>query len=114
MYAVHVVNNIAVQQIKTESPPPGWITTNDRVALGSTWDGSTFTPPAPRPPLTDGQKEAEVQALVTQMTQGGDRDKALAMVLADLVAQSFNLPTSEARQMVRDRLVTHLRTIRGI
>lgn len=114
MYAVRVVNNIAVQQVRTDAPKPGWITTGDKVALGSTWNGSTFTPPPPLPPKTPAQIEAEVQALATQLTAGNDRDKALAFVLADLVAQVFSLSQSEARVMVRDRFVTHLRNIRGI
>lgn len=58
--------------------------------------------------------EADVQALAAELTQGSDRDKALALVLTDLVARAFNLPIAEARAMVRDRFVTHLRNIRGI
>lgn len=114
MYVVRLEDGRAVQQIKARVAPDGWIETAHKVALGSTWDGSTFTPPPPPPDPTPQELEAEVQALAATITHGADRDKALAFVLADLVAKSFNLPTQEARQMVRDRFVAHLRTIKGL
>lgn len=114
MYWVRVVDGTAVQQVMSREQIPGWIMTVQKVALGSTWDGSTFAPPPPPPPPTPAELEAEVQSIATSITQGADRDKALALVLADIVAQSFGLPTQEARQMVRDRFVTHLRNIKGL
>jgi hypothetical protein len=55
-----------------------------------------------------------VQGLADDIAAGSDRDKALAMVIADVVAKAFNITTPEARQMVRDRLVVHLRTLKGL
>lgn len=115
MYAVRLVNNIAVQQVRTDAPKPGWITTGDKVALGSTWNGSTFTPPPQLPPKTPSQIEAEVQAALDQLTvSGNQRDKAIVMLVADVIAQSFDLTQQQARAMARDRLQDHLRTLNGI
>ena len=68
----------------------------------------------PSPAQAAAEMEVEVQALVDQLTDGADRDKAMAMVIADVVAKAFNISTAQARQMVRDRFVDHLRTIKGL
>lgn len=114
MYAVRLEDGRAVQQIKARVGPDGWIETTDKVALGSTWDGATFTPPPPPPPPTPQELEALVQGVADDLTAGSERDRAMAMVMADIVARAFGISTQDARAMVRDRLVAHLRTIKGL
>ena len=113
-YPFRTVDGVIVQQVKSRDSIPGWTDWPDRVAIGSTFDGSTVTPPPPPPPPTPAEIEAEVQGLADDIAAGSDRDKALAMVIADVVAKAFNITTPEARQMVRDRLVVHLRTLKGL
>lgn len=103
-----------VQQIRADTAPDGWIAWNDRVALGSTYADGVVTPPSPPAPPTPAELEAEVQAFADDLIEGRDRDKAIAMLIADVVAKAFDIPTASARAMVRDRVVAHLRTLRGI
>lgn len=114
-YAVHAPDGTVTRVLKTDDVPEGWISSDENVALGSTWSGGVFTPPAPPPSPTAQEIEDVVQAVVDDLTNTGNvRDKALAMLIADVVAKAFNISTPQARQMVRDRLVDHLRTINGI
>ena len=66
-------------------------------------------------PKTLEETQAEVERLADQFTNGDDRDKALAMVLADIVKLVVPaLSEAQARNQVRQRFVTYLREIRGI
>lgn len=100
-----------VQSVVSNDPPDGWIASEEPICPGWRWDGTAFSPPT----VTSAPTEAEVVAeIADSFVNGGDRDKALAMVIADVVAKAFNIPTAEARTMVRDRLMIHLQTLRGL
>lgn len=111
MFAALVSGGVVTDAIVCDAAPDGWIASETRIGVGWTFDGSTFAaPPATSPPT-----EAEVVAeIADSFINGGDRDKAIAMVIADVVAKAFNIPTADARTMVRDRLISHLETLRGI
>lgn len=113
-YAIRVENGVAKQIVKARNAPPGWVASDDKVAIGSTYSGGVFTPPDPPAPPTPAEIEAEVQNIADALSNGGERDKAIALLIADVVARAFGISAQEARQMVRDRLVKHLRDIRGI
>jgi len=72
---------------------------------------------------TAQELEGQAQAEADQMTAGSERDKALAMLIADIWQalntgnvpnQNPNMTQAEARQMVRSRLEAHLRTLKGL
>lgn len=64
----------------------------------------------------EAEREARLQSDLDRIvSKGSDRDKALAMLIAD-IWRSANpgMTQNEARQAVRDRLETHLRNIRSL
>lgn len=114
-YAVYAPSGTVTRVLKTDDVPDGWIASDENVALGSTYSGGVFTPPPPPPPPTAQEIEDMVQAIADDLTNtGNERDKALAMLIADVIARAFDITTAQARAMVRGRLVDHLRTINGI
>lgn len=104
------------------------------------WDGAQWVDNTPTQAEIDAAQEAAIQALVDGLTAGADRDKAMAMLVAELlviivgvvkaafgidaqtavtriagiVAAQSAAETTASRSMVRDRLVAHLRTIKGL
>lgn len=112
-YAVHAPSGTVTQVLRTDDVPDDWIASDENVALGSTYSGGVFTPPPVVPP-TPEELEDLVQKITERLVNGNQRDKAIAMLIADVIARAFDITTAQARAMVRDRLVDHLRTINGL
>lgn len=100
-------------QAAVDAYPAGTVEVPLRPSPDHQWDGAAWVYVAPIPP-TAAEIEAEVQELADAMTQGNERDRALALTLADMWAAVQGVPVADARQAVRDRVVYHLRALRGL
>lgn len=114
MFAALVSNGVVTDAIVTDDLPDGWIASEGRIGVGWTWDGATFAPPPPPPPPSPAQLEAEVQEIVDGLVDGALRDKAIVLLIADVIAAAFNVSDQVARTQARTRLVDHLRDLKGI
>lgn len=85
-----------------------WVVCPEGVVVGWTYNGNTFSPPAVVPPTSE-----ELDALAEQVSEDflnqDLKTKALALVLADMIENVFNVSQSEARQQVRTRFKNYYR-----
>ena len=90
----------------------GYIDTTEDITVGWRHAGGNFIAP---PPATPAELQAEVDALTEQLANGNDRDKAIAMTLADLLKYiQPTLSTQQARNAVRNRFAANLAAIKGL
>jgi len=73
--------------------------------------------------LTQAEIDTQIEQAADRVTEIGEPEKALAMLVADIwqVLNTGNVPNqnpamtqAEARQAIKDRLKAHIRTLRGM
>lgn len=95
MYAVRLENDggafVAVQVVKTDVIPIGWVASEDKVALGSTYSGGVFTPPDGSAGVTLASWRASTVATRLELGRGM---KALGMLTdaETLAFVAYSLP----------------------
>lgn len=107
------ISDGVVKVIKIDTPrkPENWVEVPDTVFAGfiANADGTYSAPtvPAKTPQELDDMAELEARLLL----QDNPQMKALGMVLADVVAQAFNLSDAQARNQVRTRFRDYYRQL---
>lgn len=111
-----VRNTINLEQPGSYTPKPGYVLVEipdgTLVNPGYTWDGTSFSAPAPP---TNAELEEEVQEIADELVETEERMMALAKASVDLrMADITGMTLAEVRSAFRDRIVFHLRARRGI
>lgn len=118
-YGVNIDSGVVLQVLRLDdiSPevPNGWILTTEHVSINWTWDGSNFAAPVIIPPTPTEIADA-LEAATEAAIHGHERDKAFAMVLADMWMRfpgNEGMTQQTALSQVRSRFKTNLETIRN-